>query len=142
MNSVNCDLEFANNAAIPPVIPEGDRYEVGFMRAGKARMWGEDKVFLWFKLITPGPWAGTEFYMACTVAPKGRWTASCKYWCAWVLAHGDRPNRADRLSTAAFRGKVFRARIRTVKKTAKQSDRTPAQQYSVIDELLERLTGK
>jgi hypothetical protein len=46
------------------------------------------------------------------------------------------------MSTAVFRGKVFRARIRTVLKTAKQTDRTPAQRYSVIDELVERLTGK
>ena len=141
MNGTNCDLEFANNAVIPPVIPEGDHYEVVFMRAEKAKMWGQDKVFLWFKVITSGPWVGTEFYMACTVPPKGQWTASCKYWCQWVLAHGDRPKRGDRLSTKAFRGKVFRARIRTVKKTSKQSDRTLAQQYSVIDELVERLTG-
>ncbi|WP_447983229.1 hypothetical protein [Nitrospira sp. Nam74] len=141
MKSTNSDLEFANNATIPQVIPPGDHYEVAFTRAEREWMWGQEKLFLWFKIITPGPWLGAELYMACNAAPKGRWTPSYKFWCAYVLAHGDRPNRADRISTAVFRGKVFRARIRTVKKTAKQSDRTPAQQYSVIDEVLERLTG-
>jgi hypothetical protein len=108
------DIEFANDATIPLVIPNGDHYEVGFIRAEKAKMWGQEKAFLWFKLMTAGQWFGEELFMVCTVAPKGRWGPSSKYWCAWVLANGERPKRSDRMSTAVFRGKVFRARIRTV----------------------------
>jgi len=141
MNKSGGDLEFANNAIIPPAIPSGDHYEVVFVKAERVRMWGQEKVFLWFKLITAGSWFEEEFFMACTVAPKGRWTPSYKYWCAWVLANGKRPKRNDRMSTIVFRAKVFRVRFRTVMKTAKQTDRTPAQRYSVIDELLDRLTG-
>ncbi|MDA2909798.1 hypothetical protein MYX04_02570 [Nitrospiraceae bacterium AH_259_D15_M11_P09] len=111
-------------------------------RAEKTRQWGQHKVFLWFKLITPGDWYGQEFYMACTMPRNGRWTASCKFWLAWTLATGERPARPNRMSTSVFRNKVFRVRLRKVLKTAKQIARTPAQQYSVIDELLEAQTGR
>jgi len=135
------DLEFPCNGYIPPAIPDGDDHEAVFVRAEKKRQWGH-KVFLWFKLITPGDWYGQEFYMACNVPSNGRWTASCKFWQAWVLATGERPARPNRMSTSVFRNKVFRVRLRKVLKTAKQIARTPAQRYSVIDELLEAQTGR
>ena len=137
------DLSFPNNGEIPPAIPDGDAYQVSFIQAERSRPWGQEKVYLWFTMQTPGPWNGQKFFMACNVPPKGRWSASCKFWLAWVLAAGRRPTRVDRgLSTSVFKGKVFRVRMRTVLKTAKQTDRTPAQQYSVVDELLEVLVGR
>jgi len=135
------DLTFTCNGEIPPAIPDGDNYELAFLRAEQSRQWG-GKIYLRFRMLTPGDFSGQEFYMACNVAPKGKWTASCKYWRSWVLAAGRRPSRADRMSSAIFRGKAFRARMRKVLKTAKQTDRTPAQQYSVVDELLEVVVGK
>lgn len=142
-NTAPGDISFPNNNDIPPAIPNGDQYEVAFVRAEQTRQWGQPKVFLWFRMLTPGEeWNGREFYMACNVPPKGKWTASCKYWLAWVLVAGKRPNRVDRMSTAIFKNKVFRARIRKVTKTSKQTDRTPEQQYSVVDELLEVMVGK
>ncbi len=136
------DLEFPCNGYIPPAIPDGDDYEAGFVRAEKKRLWGQLKVFLWFKVITPGDWYGQEFHMTCNVPSNGRWTASCKFWQAWTLVTGERPARAGRMSIAVFRNKVFRVRMRKVVKTAKQTVRTPAQRYSVIDELLEVMTGR
>jgi hypothetical protein len=136
------DLAFPCNSEIPPAIPDGDQYELVFLRAEQARQWGRSKVFLWFKMLPPGELSENEFFMACNVAPQGRWTASYKFWQAWVLAAGRRPMRADRMSVAVFRNKVFRARMRKVLKTAKQTDRTPAQQYSVVDDLLEILVGR
>ena len=136
------DLSFAINGYIPPAIPDGDLYQVVFERAEKKSQWGREKIFLWFRLMTPGDWLDEKFYMVCTVPPNCRWTPSCKYWRAWVLAAGTRPNRRDRMSTAVFRNKIFRARLRKVLKNAKQITRTPAQQYSVVDGLLEVLTGR
>ena len=136
------DLEFPDNSQIPPAIPDGEHYELAFRRAEQSCYRGRTKVYLWFQMFTPGESVGQEFYMACTVAPKGKWTASYKYWQAWVFAAGKRPSRADRMSTVIFHGKVFRARMRTVRKNANQTDRTPAQQYSVVDELLEVLVGR
>ncbi len=136
------DLSFPVNDSIPPAVPNGEGYEAMFLRAEQKPQYGRPKVYLWFRLITPGDWHGQEFYMPCNVVLNGRWTASCKFWQAWVLAAGRRPTRADRMSTSVFRNKVFRVRMRKVLKTAKQTDRTPAQQYSVIDELLEARTGR
>jgi hypothetical protein len=134
------DLEFLCNADIPPLVPNGE-YEVFFLRAIKRDMWKRDKLFLWFRIVTAGEWNGQDIYMVCNVAHDGRWTPSCKFYLAWVLAAGRRPNRRDRLSTNVFRNKIFRARVKVVTTTAKRVNRTPEQQYSVIDDLLEVCAG-
>jgi len=135
------DLSFPYNGEIPPAIPNGEHYELTFSRAEQSSQWG-GKVYLWFRMLTPGEWHGKEFYMACPVALKGRWKPSHKFWLAWVLAAERQPTRGDRMSMAVFKNKVFRARMRKVLKTAKQTDRTPAQQYSVVDELLAVIAGR
>ena len=135
-------IEFPFNGDIPPAIPDGQHYQLMFIRAVSSSYRGRQKVYLWFRSVLPGNSFGQEFYMACNVAPKGKWTASYKFWQAWVLAAGKRPTRGDRMSTAVFKNKVFRARMRTVRKTANQTDRTQAQQYSIVDELLEVLVGR
>lgn len=136
------ELSFPAGGYIPPATPDGDHYQLVFERAAKVSLWGREKIFLWFKMISPGEWLGAQFFMACTVPPKCRWTPSCKFWRVWVLAHGARPKRSDRMSTAVFKNKVFRGRLRTVRTNAKQLALTPAQQYSVVDELLECLTSR
>ena len=133
------DVEFPCNTEIPPAIPDRDDYEVKFVRAEQSHQWNGDKVFLWFEMLTPGQWAGTKFFMACNAKRDGRWGPSHKFAQAWILANGTRPKRRDRMSTKVFRDKVFRARMRTVTKDANQRDRTSAQQYSVVDELLEQV---
>lgn len=131
------DIEFDNKSQIPSAIPDGDQYEVVFVRYDQHHLWTQKKLFLWFVLQTHGPWFGEQFYMVCTVADKGKWRPSSKYWRNWVLANGKQPNRDDRLSTKVFRNKVFRARFRKVVKTSKPNIvRPPELQYSVIDELL------
>jgi hypothetical protein len=139
---VDEDIVFPFNNDIPPAIPDGEDYQLGFLRAEQSSYRGRLKVYLWFQMITEGEWFGQKFYMCCNVIKKGKWTAACKFWQAWVLATGQRPMRADRMSTSVFRNKVFRARMRTVRKTATQAERTPAQRYSVVDELLEVMAGR
>jgi hypothetical protein len=137
------DIDFANNGCIPSAIPDGDQYEVSFVRCEEAKLWGRNKkIFLHFKMLTPGPYVGETFYMCCTVEPDGKWRPSFKYWRMWVLANGKQPLRGDRMSTKVFRNKVFRARFRKVVRTDKfKVIRTHEQQYSVIDELLGVLVG-
>ena len=134
------DLEFPCNGDIPALVPTGN-YEVFFTKAAKHSMWNQEKLFLWFRIVTAGEWNSHDLYMACNVARGGRWTPSCKFYMAWVLAAGRRPNRRDRMSTQVFRNKIFRARVKVVTTTAKRDRRTPEQQYSVIDELLEVCAG-
>ena len=131
------DLVFDGTTKIPPAIPDGDHYELRYCGAEKVQLWGQTKLLLRFTMVTLGDWEGQEFFMACTVPLNGRWGPSSKYWLTWVLAAGRRPTRADRMSTAIFKHKVFRARMRTVTQTSKRIARTPAQQYSVVDELLD-----
>lgn len=133
------DIEFLCNSDIPPAIPDGEHYEVKFVRAEQTHQWNSDKVVLWFEMLTPGQWEEAEFFMACNVRLDGKWGPSHKFAQAWILANGERPKRRDRMSTKVFRDKVFRARMRAVTKDANQRDRTPAQQYSVVDELLEQV---
>lgn len=136
IDDTNDDFEFPLNSDIPARVPEKS-YDLVFLKADKKHMFGEgERMFLWFKIITPGDWCGTKLYMTCTVAKKGKWHPSHKYWLAWVLAAGRRPARGDRMSTRVFRNKVFRGHVRTVIKTARQTHRTLEQQYSVVDELL------
>src|SRR5262245_53473665 len=135
------DVEFPCNSDIPPAIPDGDDYLVRFVRAEQSHQWNCEKVFLWFELLTPGEWVGTHFFMACNAKSDGRWGPAHKYLQAWILANGAPPKRRDRMSTRVFRDKVFRARMSAVTQNANKTSRTPAQQYSVVDQLLERVGG-
>lgn len=141
VHSPDLDLSFPSNGYIPEAIPDGDQYQVIFSRAERITQWGQDKIILWFKLNTPGEWLNEEFFMACNVPPKSKWTPSCKFWRAFVLANGKRPARRDRLSTGVFKNKVFRVKMRRVTRDSRQQALTAAQQYSVIDNLLEVLAG-
>jgi hypothetical protein len=136
------DLDFLFNGEIPPRLPEGE-YEVAFVGANKKRMFGSgERMFLWFRIVTLGEWYETELYMTCAVPVTGRdWGPSHKFMQAWMLASGHSPKRRDRMSTTVFRNKLFRAKVRTVTRDARQKLRPPERQYSVIDELLELVAG-
>jgi hypothetical protein len=135
------DIEFANAGTFPPAIPDGDQYEVSFVRCEQARLWGSDKLFLHFKMLTSGPWQGELFWMSCKVIRNGRWTPGSKFYAMWTLANGKRPARTDRMSTRIFRNKIFRAKFYTVTSDSDQKARPPALHYSVIKELLEVKAG-
>ncbi len=136
------DLEFDCEYDNLPLIPQG-KYEVIFLSAEKRPLWGGQKVFLHFQIVTPGEFHGEKLYMACNAPPKrnnGKKPESNKYLQAWELAAGRKPDRIDRASTKVFRGKVFLANVRTVIKNSKNLPRPPASQYSIIENLLERRT--
>lgn len=135
------DLSFECNPDIPPLVSPGE-YEVGFLRAEKKWLWKRQKLFLWFRITEFGEWHNTRLYMACNIAQKGKWTPGYKFYRAWVMATKKRkPDRyeCNRMSTNVFKGKLFKARIRIVEKTAKGTRRIPELQYSIIDEIVERI---
>ncbi len=141
IHDVADDLSFECHTDLPAAIPEGN-YSVSFIRAERKFLWSRQKVFLHFLVQELGAFNGTRLFMACNVPTKGRLALSSKYWRMWCLAAGRRPTRADRLSTSVFRNKIFRARVRTVITTYKQSDRPAEARYSIVDELLEKETGQ
>lgn len=141
-NHSDQDLEFDCDTQSYPLIPEG-KYEVGFLREEKKWLWGRENIFLHFQIVDFGAFQGVELYMACNAPKKnkqGKMPISSKYYQAWVLAKGKRPDRFDRMTPQVFRGKLFLAQVRTVDKTAQNVPRHPLLHYSIIDHLLERLT--
>lgn len=60
---------------------------------------------------------------------------------AITVALGYSPTRRDRLSTASFKGKLFKASIVTVQRDAEKRKLAIENQYSVIDVLLEKVAG-
>lgn len=136
------DLEFDCNIQSPSLIPAGE-YEVVFKWAERKYLWGHEKIFLHFQIIGFGEYQGEVLYMACNAPKKpkkGKVAISNKYYQAWVLAAGRKPDRFDRMSTKVFRGKVFLAKVRAVTTDARNLPRPLLLQYSVIDDLLKRLT--
>lgn len=130
------------DSELPPLIPTGN-YTVAFIRAEKKWLWGKRlKIFLHFEIVAPSDHTNIRLFMAANAPPKNQWTIGYKFFRAWVLAAGCRPRRRDRLSTQMFRNKYFLARVKTVEKTAKDTLRPKAAQYSVIDELLEMVAGR
>ena len=62
-----------------------------------------------------------------------------KFYRAWAMASEVRPRKQQRMSQQVFVGKVFKVRVRTVTGSCDGGKHGPATQYSVVDELLERL---
>lgn len=140
-NSDDLDLGMADER--PPLIPPGE-YEVGYVRASKRWLFNREVTYLYFKIVTPGPFEGKELYMPVRTSPrKGQKTMahSSKLVRAISLALGGAPMRLDRLSTASFKGKFFKASIVTVQRDAAKRKLTIENQYSVIDMLLEKVAG-
>lgn len=136
------DLEFDCAAGSPSLIP-GGKYEVTFLWAEKKNLWNHEKIFLHFQIIDSGEFQGEELYMACNAPKKskgGNVALSGKYYQAWVLAAGRKPDRYDRMTTKVFRGKAFLAKVRAVTTNAKNLPRPLLLQYSIIEDLLECLT--
>jgi hypothetical protein len=130
------DADYGIVGDVPPRIPEGD-YVVAFVRDERGRFQGRDRWFLWFRIVRPESWSGTQLYLVCPCPSKGgkRFGLGSKMIAAATVALGQRPKRRDRLSSRMFRNKYFLARVRTVRRDARGNKRMQEDQYSVIDEL-------
>jgi hypothetical protein len=124
-------------ADLSPLLHEGEA-QVQCVGWEKTSMYGGKILFL-FKYLEEGESHGQIIKM--WVPQHKKYTDSSKFLRMWILATGRRPDRFDRLSAEVFKGKVFRASIRTVTGNSKQKPLSELQKYSVIDELLELLAG-
>lgn len=134
-------LEFSCEGNDYPLIPSND-YEVVFVKAVKKQQWKGHKVYLWFQIITLGEWQGVQLFLPCNLKTEGKISTRSKYYKNWVIATGRKPDRYEmkRMTTRVFEGKVFLARVVTVKKDQKNLPLPPELQYSKIEGLLKRLT--
>lgn len=134
-------LEFSCEGNDYPLIPPDD-YEVVFVKAVKKQQWKGHKAYLWFQIITPGEWQGTQLFLPFNLKAEGKISTRSKYHQNWVVAADRKPDRQEkkRMTTRVFEGKVFLARVVTVTKDQKNLPLHPELQYSKIDGLLKRLT--
>lgn len=132
---------------IRALIPEG-AYQVCCIRIEKgASHFRSLKMFLGFKIITPGEYMDTELFMAMnlidtkTGKPFKKVPRGSKYFEQWVIANKNiHPLRKDRMSPAIFRNGIFEAVVRTVKPKFPDGTEKPACfHYSVVDYLKSRL---
>lgn len=139
------DIDLGEIDERPPLIPEGI-YEVGYTKV-KAKFWcyNHENSLFYFQIITPGEHQGVELFMSCRTSPRKGMKAmaySSKYArMIRVATAGNPPHRRDRLTPIVFRGKVFKATVRTVTTDGRKQALAAVNHYSVIDMLLEKVTG-
>ena len=139
---VDGEVHFDDQGGVPPLLPEGDHYHVYFVRAERASFGkNQQKLYLHFKVYEPSDHRDEVLWLPCNVPSHNRFGSSSKYWLLWTKIANRRPRKDEKLTTRVFKNKIFLARVRTVRQTSRQEIRTPAQQYSIIDDLLETVAG-
>jgi len=139
------EVDYSN---VPTLIPEG-LYEARFLYHETARVFNSAKIFLWFEITQPGEYLGKRLYLPyrlhCMVGKPGRSgrfkvrTRSELFWMLWRVTEVKR--RPDRLSTTDLKGVVLEIRVRTVLRDYKQRELPEALRYSVVDDVVRKLTG-
>lgn len=129
---------------ILPFVPPGE-YEAYFDRWQTTALFGgrSKKVILWFALATPGV-MGTRlprYYNVKELKGRPRLNGQFKVGPKSNFARDycrllGPPRRRGLFSVSRFENKIFRIKVRTVKKGADQTEIAQCLQYSVIGELL------
>ena len=139
---IRSESEFVCKDNPRPLIPEGiyeavcTGYETGFC-FGKCR-----KLFLKFKIITPGPHLGTELFMAFNMAFNGRIATGSKYYKTWCLANNwQKPTLNAVMSPRIFKNKAFAVKVKTAKPKHNGTAMPQDFHYSIIEQLLHVIAG-
>ena len=125
-----------------PLIPEGKyeavctKYEDNFCFM-KAR-----KLFLHFKIITPGEYQGTELFQSYNMPYNGKMKLGSKYYKTWCMVNGWKiPTRNAKMSPRFFLNKAYVVNVRTVKPQHNGGTMPKDFYYSVIDQIILVNTG-
>ncbi len=121
-----------------PIIPEG-RYEAQVVSFKKCPFYGKMKLYVGFKIISFGQYAGTivfKNYNFSEKLPRG-----CNLYKDLVLLHGSRIRKNTKLPLKLFQNKVLEIFVRTVIHDYKQTEFQEHQQYSVVDRILGIIAG-
>ena len=130
-----------------PVLIKPGGYEVALVRYWKGFLYGRSsKLILVFRIVTEGFYYGQHIYRCYNI--KGltkRKEIIPKGWHSDFVREYSRlfgmPRKLRDIGIRQFKHKVFKCRVRTVKKDFKQRPLPDDMQYSVIDELLEVQAG-
>ena len=141
-SNVLTNLEFAvDTTHVTPKVPEGI-YEAVFVRVEQATVFKTSKIFVWVRIITPGPAFGVELFRPYRahfkpgkqkqlfLKPRSELRLMlCR------VTNGDKV-RADRVSLAVLKNKVLTVKVRTVTKDYRQRPLNEMDQYSVIEDII------
>jgi len=121
-------------------IPPGEYEAICYRTKAGPGFGGRRSVYLFFR-VYGGKYHGTEVFMAC-VYKGGKMSPRHKYYQQWVIANGRPPVKGELLARSVFKGKLFRILVRYTEKKHNGGKPMPdCVQYSVVDSILEPLTG-
>ena len=118
------------------------RHETRLLMSGAA-----PKLVVWFRIMTPGPCEGVElprYYNVLALNGRPRPSGGFKvgagsdYYSDLVSIVG-KPDRRDRLSPIAFKGRVLRIRVRSVNSSWSGKNRPDKLRYSVVDRIVKEV---
>ncbi len=137
------DFEITTHEAPAPHIPPGD-YIAAVVRIYESRFYNRTKINLVFQILDDGPHDGKYVGVRLELHfnKLKRYPRSSKLMQCWRRVAGSQPQRADRLSTKVFRNKALRVRVRDVRADSRQVELNDFEIYSVVDNILEVMTGE
>lgn len=119
-------------------IPEG-YYEVVCVKAEKKKYFSTTKLYVTFKVVSPGEYCGLELFKAYNwYDPPRRGSDLFK---DLSRLYGKRVTKKTKLPLTLFKNKILRVHVRAVTLDYKQFKLPEHLQYSVIDHLEEICTG-
>lgn len=131
-----------------PALMEPGIYEVALSSYWKGRLYGGKaaKLILRFRLLSEGPYFGKLLNRCYNIQGlTGRGEIIPASWSSTLVREYSRlfgvPRKRRDIGVRAFKGKIFKARVRTVTHDARQRLLPKDLHYSVIDELLEIAAG-
>lgn len=142
------DIVFDCTNRAPKIAP--GEYEAVYVHHETKFIYQCPKVFIWFRIVSPGPAYDTMVYRAYRVRAlttrQGK-NGGFKVSRGSDIYHDlgrilDIRIRPDRASASTLRGIVCRVKVRTVIKDHKQRPLPDWDQYSVIDDLLNAETER
>ena len=133
--------------SIPPLVPDGV-YEAVYVRHSIATVFNTRKLFVWFRIVEHGDYYQHELFRAYRLkgkkAPdkKGALNVGVRSDLYRMLVRvQDIKLRTDRLSLRSLKGVVLQIKTRTVSKDFEQRELPTWLRYSVVDDVLKKLTG-
>lgn len=121
-----------------PLIPEGT-YSIQYLRHEKRKYHGDDKLYVYFQVVTQGPVFGTQLFKIYNYYSSP--PAGSQLFKDLHRLSGKRVKKNSRFSMELFQKDILLALIRTVKKDSNQVPLPEYMQYSVIGLILGRETG-
>lgn len=116
-----------------------DIYSVTYSKHEKKILFGVEKLFIWFKILTPGSFLDVEIYKAYNYSKKLSVKSLLIRDIERVL--GRKLLRKEKPSISIFKNKILRVKTRTVVKDCRQKELADFHKYSVIAEIIETEVG-